>query len=731
MRSRRAGRSGYDHKKMGITARGAWEAVKRHFRELDRDIQREPFTAVGVGDMSGDVFGNGMLLSKQTRLIAAFDHRDIFVDPNPDPAASHAERTRLFALPRSSWQDYDKTKLSRGGGIFSRAEKSVPLSAEARMALNLSPGELTPTDVMRAILKADVDLLFFGGIGTYIRASTETEAQAGDKANDAVRITGSDVRAKVIGEGANLAMTQRGRIEYALRGGKLNTDAIDNSAGVNSSDLEVNIKIALGSLTRAGTLDEKARVAFLASMTREVAALCLRNNYLQSLALSLAERDGLAALPSHISLMESLEARGLLSRDVEFLPTQRGAVARADTGTCADAAGACGAAGLCQEHARDRSAGLAGARRSLSRQGALPVLPGDAGRDLSRTRSSNHRLRREVIATVLANAMLNRGGPSFVDDMVRTTSADAGQVASAYAAARDVYGLMELNAEIDALDGKVTGELQLGLYAEVRNLVIKETLWFLRNTTGTEGLGTLIERYHEGVAAVRQLMAALLPKTASAATHGADQDASRWRRVARACGDDRGAADAVVRDRHRARGAADAGQRRRGERGVLRRHGALRARRDRRGGGAAGAGRPVRPHGARPGARPTSRGPSAISRSMSWRLPRSTVAERLAAWREARAAAVDRAIAAVTALTEGELTVSRLTVAAGLLVRPRAQCLKWRMPVKTMAMPAFVGGVDHGLVVHRAAGLDHGGGAGVDGFEQAVGEREEGVGGDG
>jgi glutamate dehydrogenase len=542
---------------------------------------------------------------------------------------------------------------------------SVPLGGAARTAHNLPRGALPPTDVMRAILKADVDLLFFGGIGTYIRASSETDAQAGDKANDAVRITGAEVRAKAIGEGANLGMTQRGRVEYALRGGKLNTDAIDNSAGVNSSDLEVNIKIALGSLTRAGTLDEKARVSFLSSMTREVAALCLRNNYLQSLAISLSLRDGLAALPSHISLMHSLEHRGLLSRDVEFLPGDGALMARAETG---------------QGLQRPELAVLLAYAKNTLETDLLdsPVLDDlYLGKELYRyfpeilantypDSITNHRLRREVIATVLANAMLNRGGPSFVDDMVRTTSADAGQVASAYAAARDVYGLIELNAQVDALDGKVPGEMQLALYAEVRNLVVKETLWFLRNTTATEGLGAIIERYHDGVAAVRQLMTALVPKSASAAIAAQAKDyadAGVSRELAQTIAElpmMSFATDVVLVVQRTKATVAEASE---AFFGVMQLFGL---------GGIVEAGERL-VLGDRFDRMALDRALANLTRAQRdltadvLAVKRHTVAERLIAWREGQAAAVDRAIAAVTALTEGELTVSRLTVAAGLL----------------------------------------------------------------
>lgn len=504
------GSAGYDHKKMGITARGGWEAVKRHFREMDRDIQKTPFTAVGVGDMSGDVFGNGMLLSPQTRLVAAFDHRDIFIDPNPDPAVSLEERRRLFALPRSSWQDYDKGLISAGGGVFSRSLKSIPLSAEMQAALGLSGDHATPGEVMTAILKAEVDLLWFGGIGTYIRASLESNSEVGDRANDAIRITGSDVRAKVVGEGANLGVTQRGRIEYALRGGRINTDAIDNSAGVNSSDLEVNIKIALAPKLADGSLAIEARNAFLETMTDEVAALCLRNNYLQGLALSLAERAGIGELPDHRELIGGLEARGLLDRAVEFLPSDAAMDARA-----------AGGKGLMRP---ELAVILAYAKLTLyadlleGKSIDDAYLAGELYRYFPETLHrahpeavAGHRLKREVIATVLANAMINRGGPAFVSELTAATSASPGEVALAYAATRDVYGLSDLNTAIDALDGVVPGQVQLGLYAEVMDLLRQESLWFLRNADVTQGLAGLVERHAAGVSALRAMLNGTLP----------------------------------------------------------------------------------------------------------------------------------------------------------------------------------------------------------------------------
>jgi glutamate dehydrogenase len=506
------GSAGYDHKKMGITARGGWEAVKRHFREMDRDIQREPFTVVGVGDMSGDVFGNGMLLSPEIRLVAAFDHRDIFIDPTPDAARSLAERQRLFALPRSSWQDYDKGLISTGGGVFSRSLKSIPLTAEMQKALGLAAEQATPAQLMTAILKADVDLLWFGGIGTYVRSSAETDAEVGDRANDAIRITGGDIRAKVVGEGANLGVTQRGRIEYGLKGGRINTDAIDNSAGVNSSDLEVNIKIALAPMLMDGSLPIEARNAFLVTMTDEVAALCLRNNYLQGLAISLAQRAGTGELPDHRALIEQLEDRGLLDRAVEFLPSDGVMDARAASGKALMRpelavilayAKLTLYADLLTGHGIDDGY-LAGELYRYFPETLHTTYP-DA--------VAQHRLKREVIATVLANAMINRGGPAYVSELTAATSAGPGEVALAYAATRDVYGLTDLNTAIDALDGTVAGEVQLGLYAEVMTLLRQESLWFLRNADVTRGLAGLVERHAAGVATLRSLMSSALAPT--------------------------------------------------------------------------------------------------------------------------------------------------------------------------------------------------------------------------
>jgi glutamate dehydrogenase len=504
------GSQGYDHKAMGITARGAWEAVKRHFREMDIDIQTEPVLVAGVGDMSGDVFGNGMLLSKSMKLVAAFDHRDIFLDPDPDPERAWAERKRLFDLPRSSWLDYDKSLISEGGGVFPRSAKSVPLSANAQRMLGLEKAKATPAEVMNAILKAEVGLLWFGGIGTYIRASTETDEQVGDRANDPIRITGAEVRAKVIGEGANLGATQLGRVEAARNGVRLNTDAIDNSAGVNTSDLEVNIKIALSLPERGGRLSGDNRKRLLVRMTDDVAQLVLRNNYLQPLALSLAERRGPADLGFAQRLMQWLERQGRLARSVEFLPDDA-AIAR-----------------LAQ-----RGEGLTGpelavlvayAKLSLKDQLLASKVPDDPylARELERyfpqtvrelfpEAIAAHRLRREIIATQLANAIINRGGPTIVTRLVDQTGADAPTIAGGYAATRDSFNLAELNDAIDALDGSVAGALQLKLYADVQELLMSRIVWFIRHADfARESLETIVGRYRSGIAEIEAALTELM-----------------------------------------------------------------------------------------------------------------------------------------------------------------------------------------------------------------------------
>jgi glutamate dehydrogenase len=510
------GSQGYDHKKMGITARGAWEAVKRHFREMGVDIGVTPFTVAGVGDMSGDVFGNGMLLERTIKLVAAFDHRDIFLDPTPDPEAAWAERQRLFDLPRSSWQDYDKSLISEGGGIFPRAAKSIPLSPPVQAMLDIAKSEATPQEVMNAILRAQVDLLWFGGIGTYVRASAETDDQAGDRANDSIRVTGLDIRARVVGEGANLGMTQRGRIEAGRRGVRLNTDAIDNSAGVNTSDVEVNIKIALTIPERDGRLDPDARNGLLADMTDEVGRLVLRNNYLQTLALSLSQKRGLEDLGFQQRLMQSLETQGKLDRGVEYLPDDAEIGERRRRG---DPLTRPEIAVLLAYAKIDLYDDLLGSAvpddpylaRELVRYFPRPI------QERFPDAIEGHRLRREIIATGLANSMINRGGPAFVARLIDQTGADVATIASAFAAVRDAYGMTALNTELDGLDNRISGTLQLDLYAAIQDLLIDRVVWFIRNVDLTGGLADVVAHHRAGIEAVAASLDTALPPEAAAA----------------------------------------------------------------------------------------------------------------------------------------------------------------------------------------------------------------------
>ncbi len=510
------GSAGYDHKKMGITARGAWESVKRHFREMDVDIAARPFTVTGVGDMSGDVFGNGMLRERTIKLVAAFDHRDIFIDPDPEPQLGFKERQRLFNLPRSSWQDYDRYLISPGGGVFSRAAKEIALSAQARAALGLTVQRATPQEVINAILRAPVDLLWFGGIGTYVKASGESNEAVGDRANDAIRVAGAELRCKVIGEGANLGMTQRGRIEAAFRGIRLNTDAIDNSAGVNTSDVEVNLKIALSIPMRDGRLRRPERNALLASITDEVAALVLRNNYQQPLAISLAERRGLEDLGFQQRLMQALEKRQLLDRAVEFLPDDLEIAERRRR-----------AAPLTRP---ELAVLLAYAKLSLhddllnSSVPDDPYLARELGRYFPPSISSRfpdaverHRLRRDIISTGLANSMINRGGPTLVVRIADQTGASVDRIAGAFATVRDSFGLTALNTAIEELDGHIAGEVQLTLFVAVQNLLLDRIVWFLRNVDLGQGLAGIVAHYQSGIAAVADMLDATLPQDATQA----------------------------------------------------------------------------------------------------------------------------------------------------------------------------------------------------------------------
>ncbi len=497
------GAAGYDHKKMGITARGAWESVKRHFRELGTDIQKTDFTVVGVGGMTGDVFGNGMLLSRHIKLLAVFDHKHIFLDPDPDPAASFAERKRLFGLPRSSWADYKPKALSTGGGVFERSAKSVVLSEAVKHRFGLTADRLTPTELIRALLRAEIDLLWLGGIGTFVKAGGEGHAEVGDRANDSLRVDARELGARVVGEGANLGLTQRARIEYAAKGGRINMDAIDNAAGVDCSDHEVNIKIALDQVLAAGDLTLKQRNVLLGTMVDEVARLVLRDNYLQAQAISIAEALASAHLDYHVRLMRTLEKAGLLDRSVEFLPNDEELAERAKTGD-----------GLTRP---EIAVLLAYAKNDLFARLRDSDVPEDVylGEDLVRyfpepmreryaANIGEHRLRREIIATSVANSLVNRTGPSFVHWLSEETGRNAGDIARAYAASRQVFDMRGFWSEIEALDNAVATTVQIEMLAIAHRLVEHGCLWFLRNRPQPLEIAETIADYAPGVSVIAE-----------------------------------------------------------------------------------------------------------------------------------------------------------------------------------------------------------------------------------
>ncbi|MFD3382108.1 MULTISPECIES: NAD-glutamate dehydrogenase [unclassified Streptomyces] len=511
------GSAGYDHKKMGITARGAWESVKRHFRELAVNTQTEDFTVVGVGDMSGDVFGNGMLLSEHIRLVAAFDHRHIFIDPNPDAATSYAERRRLFELPRSSWEEYDKTLLSQGGGIFPRTAKAIQLNSHIREALGIEGNiaKMTPADLMRAILKAQVDLLWNGGIGTYVKASTESHADVGDKANDAIRVDGADLRVKVVGEGGNLGLTQLGRIEFAQAGGKVNTDAIDNSAGVDTSDHEVNIKILLNAVVADGDMTVKQRNKLLAEMTDEVGALVLRNNYAQNTALANALAQSKDMLHAQQRFMRHLVREGHLDRALEFLPTDRQIRERLGTGQ-----------GLTSP---ETAVLLAYTKITVADELLHTSLPDDlylrsllhayfptALREQFIEQIDSHPLSREIVTTVLVNDTVNTGGTSFLHRLREETGASLEEIVRAQTAARAIFNSSEVWDAVEALDNTVDAGVQTRIRLHSRRLVERGTRWLLNNRPQPLQLAETIDFFREGVTRVW----AELPKL----LRGADQE---------------------------------------------------------------------------------------------------------------------------------------------------------------------------------------------------------------
>jgi glutamate dehydrogenase len=493
------GSTGYDHKGMGITARGAWESVKRHFRELGTDIQRTDFTVVGIGDMSGDVFGNGMLLSRQIKLLAAFDHRHVFVDPDPDPGRSFEERARLFALPGSSWADYDEQLISQGGGIFPRTAKSVELSPEARAVFSIEAESLTPNELIRALLRAPVDLLWNGGIGTFVKAKQESHADAGDRTSDAIRVDAEELRCRVVGEGGNLGLTQRARIAFASRGGRVLMDAIDNSAGVDCSDHEVNIKILLDAIVAEGDLTEKQRNALLAEMTDEVAELVLRDNYQQTQAISISLTQAASMVDVHARYLRGLEQAGKLDLELESLPEDEALAERKAAG-----------GGLT---APEFAILLSYTKVSLYEELLASNFPDDpyladelesyfpvALRQRFRTRLARHPLRREIVAAQVTNSLVDRAGTTFVFRLNEESGANGPDIARAFAVAREVFDLERLWEEIEALDGRVPAETQLAMLLKSRILLERATRWLLRNRPRPLDIAAAAEHYRSGAA---------------------------------------------------------------------------------------------------------------------------------------------------------------------------------------------------------------------------------------
>jgi glutamate dehydrogenase len=514
------GSVGYDHKKMGITARGAWESVKRHFRKMGINTQTTDFTVVGIGDMSGDVFGNGMLLSHHVKLLAAFDHRHIFLDPDPDPESSFKERERLFNLPRSSWADYDGKLISPGGDVYSRSAKSITLTPEVKKIVGIDDDSLTPTDLIRALLKAPVDLLYNGGIGTYVKATNQTHMDVGDRANDSIRVNGGELRCKVVAEGGNLGLTQLGRIEYALAGGKINTDAIDNSAGVDCSDHEVNIKILLNSVVAEGLIRAEQRNQLLAEMTDEVGVLVLRDNYFQTQSLSV--REGMP-LDAQTRFIKHLEKAGKLHPKIEFLPSDEELASRKAAKI-----------GLTSP---ERAVLLAYSKIMLYDQLLASNVPNDPYistalvryfpaplRERYREQMERHPLKHEIIATHVTNEMINRVGSTYVHRMQEETGAGTPDVVRAYILSREIFDFVSFWQALEALDNEVSDAVQSDMLIDAERLMTRATLWFLRYQNLKDDIAKSVEHFASGVKAIAaNLDQFLTPEESAALTLAAER----------------------------------------------------------------------------------------------------------------------------------------------------------------------------------------------------------------
>ena len=497
------GSSGYDHKKIGITARGAWEAVKRHFHELDIDCQQQPITVIGIGDMSGDVFGNGMLLSTQIRLLAAFNHSHIFIDPDPDPSASFQERQRLFHLPRSSWEDYDVALISAGGGVYRRSAKRIILSAPARLALATGLEQVTPNELIQLILRAPVDLLWNGGIGTYVKSGDETHVAVGDRANDAVRINAGELRCRVVAEGGNLGLTQLGRVEYAQAGGLINTDFIDNSGGVECSDHEVNIKILLEQIIAKGDMTLKQRDQLLLEMTDAVAALVLKHSYLQSQAISIAAAQSPVMLVDHARFIRQLEKIGRLKRRLEFLPDDEQLTERQNhqagltrpeiaiffAYSKIDLYQALHASDICEDP-------------YLSAE-LITYFPAQMQTRFA-TYMQTHPLRREIISTQITNSLVNRMGGTFVMRLQDMTGASAVEIARCYTAAREIFRVRDYWHDIELLDNQISAAIQLEMLIETRRLLGLATTWLLRHQPQPVDIAAMIDKYQAALDCIQE-----------------------------------------------------------------------------------------------------------------------------------------------------------------------------------------------------------------------------------
>jgi len=505
------GSVGYDHKGMGITARGGWESVKRHFREMGINTQQEDFDVVGVGDMSGDVFGNGMLLSPHIRLVGAFNHMHIFVDPDPDPAKTIVERRRMFNMPRSSWTDFNTKLLSKGGAIYERSAKTIKLSPQVMARFGIEKETVTPNDLLGALLRAKTDLLWFGGIGTYLKSSEESHAEVGDRANDAIRINARELNCKVIGEGANLGVTQRARVEAALHGVRLYADSIDNSAGVDCSDHEVNIKILIDTAIRNGDLKPARRTALLASMTDEVGLQCLVDNYRQTQAINMILAEGMVVFDNQVRLMRMLERSGRLNREVEFLPDDEVLIER--TGSRIGLTGP------------EVAVLMSYSKIWINEELLASDVPDDPElhdeliayfptplRTKFQKGIMSHRLKREIVATLATNSVVNRGGGSFVNQMMERTGMPASDVVRAYLIARRVLNMRSIWGQIDALDNKVPASIQTDMRLETNKLLDWVTLWFLRNGRRPLDIGSHVQEFTEGFKNLYGQLAAFLPK---------------------------------------------------------------------------------------------------------------------------------------------------------------------------------------------------------------------------